>query len=334
MLLPQDLKEYMKPQQIEIATQELLQLIDATSHPANEVINRYTRTHRYIGSKDRRLLTERVWQILRQRPLPTWLKDYIPKEEQAAIQMTAPTVLRANGVREQVQQQLLKEGIETVPTSLSPLGLILTKRINLQTTNAFQKGLVEIQDEASQLATLATNVPPHAIVLDYCAGAGGKSLCLAQIMKNQGKIVAHDVSKISLAKLQKRAQRAKATLITTTQKPSGLFDHVIVDAPCSGSGTIRRAPDAWAKLTPQHLKSLIKKQALILDEASVFVKEKGYLHYITCSIIQNENQHQMKRFLKKHPDFKLCHHQQWSPIKTGTDGFFLATFQRVSTPKE
>ena len=192
----------------------------------------------------------------------------------------------------------------------------------------YKNGQIEVQDEGSQLATLATNIPSNATVLDYCAGAGGKSLCLAQIMNNKGKIVAHDISQISLKELQKRANRAHITIITTTLKPTGTYDHVIVDAPCSGSGTWRRNPDGRLKLTQKQLQNLIKKQSAILQKASSFVHLNGYLHYMTCSLIEEENQAQMRSFLKHNPNFRLVHHQQWTPAKTNTDGFFLATFQK------
>jgi len=320
----------MKPEQIQAAADELLNIIQTTSQPANEVINKYTRARRYIGSKDRRQLTDLVWQTIRACPTPLWLKDYIGEDELQAMQQEAPIVLRANGNRAQIQKILHEQGIETLLTKLSPLGLILTKRINLHTIPAYQQGLIEVQDEGSQLVALATNIKPNETVLDYCAGAGGKSLCFAQMMHNQGVIIAHDVSKISLQELKKRATRAKINIIRTTLTPTGLFQHVVVDAPCSGSGTWRRAADARLKCTEKILMVLIKKQSQILKEASAFVQIHGYLHYMTCSLIQEENQKQMQFFLKKHPNFKLIHHQQWSPVKTQTDGFFLATFQRVT----
>ena len=150
------------------------------------------------------------------------------------------------------------------------------------------------------------------------------------MMHNKGSITAHDVSQISLKELMKRARRTHATIIKATLKPQGQFHHVVVDAPCSGSGTWRRNPDGRLKLTEKQIHSLIKKQAVILDKASSFVAPKGYLHYITCSLIRLENQTQAQKFLKKHPEFKLIHHQQWTPAKTNTDGFFLATFQKIT----
>lgn len=319
----------MKPEQIQKAAEELLAEINATNHPANEIINAYTRARRYIGSKDRHALTELVWGTIKNYPTPKWLYEYIPQEELKAMQIPSHTILRVNGNRLTVQKQLADQDIITELTPLSPLGLILQKRTNLQLLREYKDGLIEVQDEGSQLVTLATHIQPNESVLDYCAGAGGKSLCLAQLMQNKGKIVAHDISKTSLQELKKRALRARATIITTTLKPEGQFQHVVVDAPCSGSGTWRRNPDGRLKLTKAQLHDLIKKQASILDKASVFVSHNGYLHYITCSLIKKENQEQAQAFLKYHSKFRLIHHQQWTPAKTNTDGFFLATFQKV-----
>ena len=319
----------MKPEQIQLAADELLEAIYTTSQPANEVINSYTRARRYIGSKDRKALVNIVWQTIKSCPTPEWLKEYIAPEELRAMQSEASTILRANGNRLQIQKQLKQQGLETTPTPLSPLGLVLQKRTNLQTIPAYQQGLIEVQDEGSQLVALATQIQKGETVLDYCAGAGGKSLCFAQMMGNKGKIIAHDVSKISLKRLEERAKRAKTTIIHTTFHPQGAFHHVVVDAPCSGSGTWRRNPDGRLKLTEKQIKALVKKQAAILDKASVFVEPNGFLHYITCSLINVENQDQMRSFLKRHKDFCLKHHQQWTPATTNTDGFFLATFQKI-----
>ncbi len=319
----------MKTEQIQAAADELLTEINKTNRPANEVINAYTRARRYIGSKDRHALTDLVWHTIKNYPTPDWLKKLISVQELNAMKMKAHTILRVNGNRLQIQKQLTEQGIQTISTPLSPLGLILQKRINLNTLPEYKQGLIEVQDEGSQLVALATNISQNESVLDYCAGAGGKSLCFAQMMTNKGKIVAHDISKISLQELKKRAVRAHASIISTTLTPKGLFDHVVVDAPCSGSGTWRRNPDGRLKLTQKQVQALTQKQADILNKASLFVKQKGHLHYITCSLLELENQHQMRRFLKTHPNFQLVHHQQWTPAKTNTDGFFLATFQKI-----
>ncbi len=318
----------MKQKQIDLAIQELLNQIDATNRPANEVINTYTRTRRYIGSKDRHAITDGVWHVLRNRPVPDWIKKLIPDSELQAMKGPAQTILRCIGDRLKIQKELQSEGIETDITPLSPLGLILKKRVNLATTQTYQNGLIEIQDEGSQLLALSTHIQPNETVLDYCAGAGGKSLAFAQMMQNKGKIVAHDISAISLKKLQVRAKRAGVSIIQTKQHPTGQFDHVVVDAPCSGTGTWRRQPDAPFKLTEKQIKSYVTLQKNILDNVVGFVKVKGWLHYMTCSLLESENQIQMRAFLRRHKDFCLVHHTQFTPAKHCTDGFFIASFQK------
>jgi len=248
----------MQPEQIKIAIQELLKEIDSASRPANEVINTYTRNRRYIGSKDRRAIAEGVWADLRMRPIPDWIKNLIPEAELQAMKEPAEIILRANGSRDEIQQKLLAEDIKTEKTKLSPLGVILKKRVNLSEVSCYRQGLIEVQDEGSQLVALATGIQPKDKVLDYCAGAGGKSLCFAQMMNNCGQIVAHDISAISLKELNKRAERAGATIIQTTQYPKGQFNQVVVDAPCSGSGTWRRCPDAPFKLTQKQVADLVQ----------------------------------------------------------------------------
>jgi len=318
----------MKPEQISVAINELLTQIDTTNRPANEVINAYTRSRRYIGSKDRHAIVDGVWQVLRTRPIPDWIHKLIPINELQAMKEPAQTILRCNGDRVKIQKELLDEGIETDLTPLSPWGLILRKRVNLDTIKAYQTGQVEVQDEGSQLLALSTKIQPNENVLDYCAGAGGKSLAFAQMMQNKGRIIAHDISAISLKKLQVRAKRSGDSIIQITQHPTGQFDHVVVDAPCSGTGTWRRNPDAPFKLTEKQMKHYVELQKKILDKAVDFVKSKGYLYYMTCSLMESENQIQMRSFLGRHHDFRLIHHTQFTPAKHHTDGFFLAIFQK------
>lgn len=360
----------MQTAQIKSAAVEVLEQIANDTKPANEILNAYTRSRRYIGSKDRKMLADIVWGYLRafrrldfdlpqstvadkidavltgkytdkyapaqasdavRWEVPDWLVALIPdaKHELPALLGQADTILRANGNRQHIQQILLSEGIETEITALSPFGLKLNKRVNIQGTQAYRQGLVEVQDEGSQCVALETGIKPHDIVLDYCAGAGGKSLIFAQMMKNTGKIIAHDISDKSLVELQKRAKRAQATSIQT-QKPLRpfLYDHVVVDAPCSGSGTWRRCPDMRLKLTQEQFQSVLKKQKMILNEAKQFVRPQGFLSYMTCSITEPENDGQIKEFLKCNSDFKLIKSRQFSPYQTQTDGLFVAVLQR------
>ena len=355
----------MKPEAIRAAACELISEILASPRPANDIINAYTRARRYIGSKDRRALTYLVWgyvrhfyrlnylypdkgiaermdllanmpEVIPNAPLwvnmevPDWMIPLIPEAERElpALMGEAQTVLRANGVRDKIQAALLKEGIETQKTTLSPYGLILKKRANLAGSPAFKAGLLEVQDEGSQCVALETGIRAGDKVLDYCAGAGGKSLIFAQMMGNNGMIVAHDVSDVSLKELGRRVARAGATCIRV-EKPikSGLFDHVVVDAPCSGVGTWRRMPDRRFKLTEKELKGLLKTQAEILETAKNFVKKGGFLSYMTCSLLALENSGQIRAFLEKNKDFVLVKEKQFSPARTGTDGLFVAVMK-------
>ena len=154
-------------------------------------------------------------------------------------------------------------------------------------------------------------------------------MVFAQMMENKGTIVAHDVSDVSLKELGRRAARAGVTCIRV-EKPikSGPFDHVVVDAPCSGTGTWRRCPDRRFKLTEKELGGLLKTQAEILNIAARYVRQGGRLSYMTCSLLAPENSGQIKAFLEKNKDFSLLKEKQFSPAQTGTDGLFVAVLER------
>ena len=364
----------MKEEIILKTAAELIDEIEKQTRPASEIINLFTRAHKSFGSKDRRLLTETVWNIIRHRArlnylfpdkttlekinlfkdnpslfqtdmpfhiqveTPEWIVEKIknPNEELPALLETPKIILRATTNRQKVQEHLKKEGIETTPTDLSPYGLILEKRTNLSASETYKKGLVEVQDEGSQLVALETKIKANDTVLDYCAGAGGKSLIFAQMMNNKGTIVAHDISSKSLEELKKRALRSHINIIETSQNipaflkqnPMIKFSHVVVDAPCSGTGTWRRCPDARWKLTQDQFATLLKKQAEILKTAAKYVNKNGILAYMTCSITEDENINQVRKFLRSHPMFKLKTHKQFSPFKTNTDGLFVAIMQK------
>lgn len=366
----------MHPDQIKTAAAEVLTQIETQPQPANEILNAYTRSRRYIGSKDRRRLADIVWAYLRARSrlayeypngtlaekitavlsgrytadyapsgapehviweVPDWLPACVENSgiELPVLLETPSTVLRANGDRDKIAAALAAEGFETVPTKLSPWGLILQKRGNLNESAVYKRGLIEVQDEGSQLAALETRIGPNDTVLDYCAGAGGKSLAFAQMMQGRGRIVAHDISVRSLKELEKRAARAGVKIIQIKTKidpadfPDG-FSHVVVDAPCSGTGTWRRCPDARFKLTQDLLADIVRRQADILNKAARFVRPGGYLSYITCSLLRPENGGQVDSFLSAHPEFERVRQQQFSPARTGTDGLFIAVLHRLS----
>ena len=363
----------MQQEQIINAAVELLEAIHLEARPANEVINGYVRSRRYIGSKDRRALGDLVWSVLRHRArldylcpeatwrdkleilsaglpdvsdapdwvkweVPEWLVAHIdsPERELPPLLDSASVVLRANGNRDEVKKRLEAEGLESTLTVHSPFGLVLGKRGNLNQLACYRDGLVEVQDEGSQCVALETGISPGQAVLDYCAGAGGKALIFAQMMQNEGGILAHDISSRSLAELEKRARRAGVSIIETTTDvrgwltyhPGQEFDHVVVDAPCSGTGTWRRCPDMRWKLTPEILAALLAKQAMILDTCIGFVKTGGLLSYITCSLLKDENGDQVEAFLRRYPSFSLVRQKQYSPAMTGTDGLFVAVLRK------
>ncbi len=322
----------MQPEQILKAIDELWELTQDKKRPASEIINEYTRSRRYIGSKDRKAITQGVWDLWRQKDYPKWLKDKIPNfdaEFKAMNSAQAPTTLRVNGNREEIAASLLKQGIETKPTPISPLGLLLEKRVNLTPLEEFKKGLIEVQDEGSQLIGLAVNTKAGESILELCAGAGGKSLLFAQVMQDKGKIVASDISARSLAELEKRAKRANVSIIENTlQVPDEKFDAVVVDAPCSGTGTYRRAPDNVHKLTPAQFEKILSTQAMLVDKAVQYAADSGRICYMTCSLTRDENEGQVRAFLSRHPDWHIVSEKYFTPATTNTDGFYIATLSR------
>ncbi len=273
--------------------------------------------------------------------------------EMKAMNEPAPLDLRVNllkGSREDAMLALAREGLTAEPTAYSPWGLRLRNRQSITTGKAFQEGLVEIQDEGSQLIALALDAQPGMRVADFCAGAGGKTLAIAMGMGNKGHIVACDVSEPRLDGAIKRLRRAgvhnaERHLLEPGDKwlkrQEQKFDRVLVDAPCTGTGTWRRNPDARTRLTEQDLAELTVKQAEILDRAQKLVKPGGKLVYATCSVLQDENEAQMEAFMARHPEFKPLPLEapealrgsqvlRLSPARHGTDGFFAGLMVRQS----
>ena len=268
----------------------------------------------------------------------------------------APLDMRVNllqGTREEALAALQAEGVEAAPTPLSPWGLRIDGRRSVTTGAAFQTGLVEIQDEGSQLVAALVGAGPEMRVVDWCAGAGGKTLALAMLMQNRGHLVACDVSAPRLEGAVRRLRRAgvmnsERHLVGPGDKwakrRAGTFDRVLVDAPCTGTGTWRRNPDARGRLREQDLAELVPKQAMILDAAARLPRAGGRLIYATCSLLPAENEAQVEAFLARHPDFAVVPlAEAWSlpgaapgegpylsltPRRHGTDGFFGAVLER------
>jgi 16S rRNA (cytosine967-C5)-methyltransferase len=411
----------------------------ALARPADAVANDFFRARRFIGSGDRRAVSDRVWRVLRtHRRLTWWLTDrptprllvaaslllkhapgpdpeggglvdvssafsggqfapaaLAPSEqaslrrlqgraldhpsmpdavrlempdwllpllvdrydaaELAALLLPAPLDLRVNllkATREEALAALTAEGLEATPTPLSPWGLRIEGRRQVTTGAAFRAGLVEIQDEGSQLVAALTGARPGMRVADWCAGAGGKTLALAMMMQNRGQVLACDVSAARLEGAVRRLRRAgvhnaERHLVEPGDKwakrRAGSFDRVLVDAPCTGTGTWRRNPDARLRLTEADLAELLPKQAAILDQAAPLVRSGGRLVYATCSLLSEENEAQVTAFLARHPGFALVplarawpggappntgDYLSLTPARHGTDGFFAAVLER------
>lgn len=248
--------------------------------------------------------------------------------EMAAFQHRAPVDLRVNSLkasRDAVLAKLREDGFACQPTLHSPDGIRCAPGASLTAHPLFESGAFEIQDEAAQIASSLADAKPGMRVLDLAAGAGGKALALAAAMGNQGEIVACDVRGPPLAELERRAARAGVTIIRTHllgEPPQGPFDIVFIDAPCSGSGTWRRQPEAKWRLTPERLAALMGVQDQLLDQAANLAPS---LIYATCSILPCENQDRVRDFVANHPGFRhLPNDFKASPASTGTDGFYAA----------
>ncbi len=278
--------------------------------------------------------------------------------EMAAMAEPAPLDLRVNllkTTREAAQAALAAEGLESTPTELSPWGLRIEGRRAVTTGKAFQGGLVEIQDEGSQLVAALVDARPEMRVADWCAGAGGKTLALAMAMGNRGHIAACDVSAPRLDGAVRRLRRADVHNVERhlvepgdkwAKRRAGTFDRVLVDAPCTGTGTWRRNPDARLRLSENDLAELRPKQAMILDQAARLVRNGGRLVYATCSLFVEENEAQVDTFLAAHPDFAVVPlARAWTlaapppgpgpylsltPRHHHTDGFFAAVLERAA----
>ena len=247
-------------------------------------------------------------------------------------------------------------------TAISPLGVRFSagprdaRTPNVQSDEGFLKGWFEVQDQGSQLVSALTGAAAGEQVLDLCAGAGGKTLAMAAAMGNRGQIFAYDSDRSRLAPIYDRLKRNGARNVQVRPPEPGALsdlegrmDRVVIDAPCTGSGTWRRRPDAKWKLTPEQVGQRTAEQAAILDEGASYVKTGGSLVYITCSILPAENEEQVAAFLAAHPDFEAHDPADlWqthfagapspklsaagitlTPHRTGTDGFFIAVLHRT-----
>ncbi|MDH7638450.1 RsmB/NOP family class I SAM-dependent RNA methyltransferase [Sphingomonas oryzagri] len=350
---------------------------------ADVIIQRYFRARRYAGSKDRRAVRELVYAAIRrsgERPesgraaliglaegdpalaalfdgsvhgpppiaanetsaeaaeVPMWLRD---KLGGLGLLERAPLDLRINRLKD---GPIAIEGAE--PTPHAPDGLRLPEGTLVDTLPEYEAGLVEVQDEGSQLVTIACAAEPGMKVVDLCAGAGGKTLGLAAAMDDRGIIFACDADRNRLSRLAPRAERAGVTIAETRLLDGGreimalgdlmgVADLVVVDAPCSGTGTWRRNPEARWRLTPERLARVVALQSRLLDVAARLVRPGGTLVHIVCSLLDEEGAGQAEAFLARHPGWAAEPVMlpagtprgpglRLTPATDGTDGFFVA----------
>lgn len=322
---------------------------------------------------DRKYASELKGKSLKDAPLavraalPQWVTDALQtsglSEDELlalgrALLESAPLDLRMNTLkardRETIIDRLSAAGIDAEPTPLSPWGLRVVGKPPINKTKVFEEGLIEVQDEGSQLLGLLASPRRGQMVADFCAGAGGKTLLLGAMMQSSGRLYAFDVSEKRLANLKPRLSRSglsnvQPQLIASEsdqkiKRLAGKMDVVLVDAPCSGLGTLRRNPDLKYRQSADSVAELNAKQTSILASASRLVKSGGRLVYATCSLLRDENEAIVEQFLAAHPEFSLCDAREslpdnlaamldgpflkLLPHKHGTDGFFAAAMIR------
>lgn len=262
--------------------------------------------------------------------------------ELAALNETAPVVLRANTLkttREALARALQAEGFTATPLPGYPDALVLAERGNVFATKAFSEGWFEVQDASSQLVAPLLQAEAGMRVIDCCAGAGGKTLHLAALMQNKGQVLAMDIYGNKLQELKRRARRAGAFNIETRlldnpkvlKRLQGSADRVLIDAPCTGLGVLRRNPDAKWKLQPEFVGTVCHTQAELLQKYSRLVKPGGKLVYATCSILPQENNLQVAGFLASEGgrQFRLLEERPIFASQSGHDGFYLALLERL-----
>jgi 16S rRNA (cytosine967-C5)-methyltransferase len=300
-----------------------------------------------------------------QAELPEWVVEKLRAQYADAdilalgrsMQQPAPLDLRVNTLlagRNEVLQALQADGYAAQATPFSPVGIRLRDKPALNKHALFLSGKFEVQDEGSQLLGLLLAPKRNDMVVDFCAGAGGKTLMLGALMNSQGRLYAWDISEKRLTNLKPRLKRSGLSNVqpqliahendSKVKRLAGKIDRVLVDAPCSGLGTLRRNPDLKFRQSPQSVAELNEKQTAILASAARLLKQGGRLVYATCSLLQEENQSIVQAFLAAHPDFTLLpagevlHQQhidlpmgdylQLTPQQHDTDGFFAAVLER------
>jgi len=296
--------------------------------------------------------------------LPDWLHARLTAQYGAelpdlveALARPAPLDLRVNSLRlsrEAVIDNLVADGVAATATPFTPFGVRLSGKPALNKNRLFIDGVIEVQDEGSQLLALLTGAKRGEMVCDFCAGAGGKTLALGAMMHNSGRLYAFDVAEKRLANLKPRLARSGLSNVhpqriatendVRVKRLAGKFDRVLVDAPCSGLGTLRRNPDLKWRHTPETVAELVAKQGAILNAAARLPKVGGRLVYATCSLLTEENEAVVAAFLAARPEFVLVpaatvlaeqrialdtgEYLRLDPARHGTDGFFAAVLER------
>ncbi len=351
----------------DLATRLMAQVM-TFEHPADATVAQFFREHPKLGARDRHALSDHVFAALREQPMPAWLAQRLQAEVEGsydalveAFKQPAPLDVRVNALkakRPAVLKQWQERGVAVELTPYSPLGLRLPGKPSIQRDPLYMDGTVEVQDEGSQLLALLVEPKRNEVVVDFCAGAGGKTLAMGAAMRNTGRLYAMDTSAHRLEGLQPRLQRSGLTNVVNMglaheaderlQRLWGKADRVLVDAPCSGLGTLRRSPDLKWRHKPKAIEQLADLQARILASAARLVKPGGRLVYATCSLLRAENEDIADAFTAAHRDFnpmpveeplarqgveaseslsRAGYLRLW-PHLHQTDGFFAAVWQR------
>ncbi|MSQ59736.1 MAG: RsmB/NOP family class I SAM-dependent RNA methyltransferase [Betaproteobacteria bacterium] len=409
-----------------LATTAALQEVLDFAQPADAVLGNFFRIRRQLGHRDRGLIADMVYAVLRHRrwleslsgvvtprrmllaalvklegqplgvlehfakqdelpwlaqvkaaqreglppavrlDLPDWIYDRLLAQFTAteveslgrALQRPAPLDLRVNTfktTREQAMEKLHADGIECEPARYSPAGIRLTQKPAINRHPLFESGAIEVQDEGSQLLAFLVAPRRQDMVVDFCAGAGGKTLALGAMMHSQGRLYAFDVSDKRLGNLRPRLKRSGLSNVfpqriagsndSHVKRLAGKVDRVLVDAPCSGLGTVRRNPDLKWRQTQADIGEMTTKQSEILSSAAKLLKPGGRLVYATCSLLQEENQAVVETFLAAHPAFRAVNacgalkplgidldtgdYLRLRPDMHETDGFFAAVMEHA-----
>ncbi len=358
---------------------QILNSTDFGSVPLDVHLGHYFRNHRAIGSKDRKVIAEKIYKLVRwlslidyfcpgahgwserckvleqidilqkaQDPsIPVHIRASFPRHffnllincygETEAFDIClssnspAPTTVRINPLKTTRAElmSLLEKRFSIRATPHSELGIHFAEKVNFNELEEFKMGLFDVQDEGSQLVANLVDAKPGDQVLDYCAGAGGKTLAFAPKLQGKGQIYLHDIRDRPLQEAKKRLKRAgieNCQLLSSPNKKAlkGKMDWVLVDVPCSGSGTLRRNPDLKWKFSPEMLSRLVAEQRAIFSEALTYLAPNGKIVYATCSILPEENEQQLQFFNQTYGLESVGIPFKSLPIKGGMDGFFGA----------